>query len=142
MGQSGPDTHKLLSRLNQVVTGHCYSGEYYQRMNIPTTEVSYHCMCANPPLLHLTNHIIRECPLYEESRNQLQRTYPHLTNPRFKFRSLFMRERTPHLLWWLKKSGAFTKRQIPWEEIPSNPHDPGPNTVVLESYSPPPSGPT
>ena len=44
---------ELSGRLTQVLTGHAYTGEYYQRMNIPDKEHEIYCDCDNEmPTLH------------------------------------------------------------------------------------------
>ena len=119
-------------RLNQTLTGHGYHGEYYYRFNILNNPTN--CFCSGTPILQSRDHIIRDCPMYDEGRSALLTQFPRLQNPRFQLSSLFRRDRQPHLIWWLKKSGAFTKRGIPWEEIPTDPHDPGPSAVINEAY--------
>ena len=118
---------ELSSQLNQTLTGHGYTGEYYKKMNI--TEHPFACPCSpdGVPILQTRDHIIRACPYYEKHRPIIIKQFPRLGNPRFPLASLFKSKAIPWFLVWLKLSGAFTKRGIPFAEFPHNPHDPGPN---------------
>ena len=122
---------ELKGRLNQVLTGHGYFGEYYKRMNIPDRE--YDCVCTNEPkTLESRTHIIKECPHY--GRRILERAFPRLHHFNFSLSSLFRRENHALMAAWLRRSGAFTKLGAPWENLPTNPHDPGPSSAVIEVY--------
>ena len=123
---------KLSGWLNQTLTGHSYHSEYYHQFNIPDNPTN--CFCSSTPVLQTRDHIISNCPMYDDGRAALLTQFPHLQNPCFQLSSLFRRDRQPHLIWWLKKSSVFTKRGIPWEEIPTYRHNPGPSTIINEAY--------
>ena len=48
----------------------------------------------------------------------LRKQFPRLDNPRFSLASLFKRDNLPTLLKWMKRSGAFAKKGISWDEKP------------------------
>ena len=109
---------ELFCRTNQVLTGHSYTGEYYARMNIPNPI----CCSCDPSVLSTRDHIIRSRPLYDRARLSLERRYPHLQNPRFSLGSLLRRKTDlPEFMIWLRRSGAFTKKGIPWDTTPWQP---------------------
>lgn len=59
---------ELFGRLMQCRTGHGYIGEYYQQFHI---NESIDCPCGEE--LQTREHILRECPRYEESREELRK---------------------------------------------------------------------
>ena len=104
-------------RLTQTLTGHGYTGEYYHRFHI--NDHPHECDCPLPgPILQTRDHIIRECPNFENGRSILRKKFPRLENPKFQLASILKRDNLPTLLKWMKRSGAFTKKGIPWDDKP------------------------
>jgi len=56
-------------------------------------------------------------------------------HPRFSLSSAVRRGSRNRLVWWLKKSGTFTKRRIRWEELPQDPNNLGPSRAVVKDFS-------
>jgi len=105
---------ELFGRVTQTITGHGYTGEYYQRF-IPTE--SPWCSCTDEttdPTLQTRHHIICECPRYEPFRNILRKRHPNLHAHNFSLRPLFDPRNGLHdLIQFMRKSGAFTKTGAP-----------------------------
>jgi len=105
---------ELFGRVTQTVTGHGYTGEYYQRF-VPTE--SPWCSCTDEttdPTLQTRHHIICECPRYEPFRNILRKNHPNLHAHNFSLRPLFDPRNGLHdLIRFMHKSGAFTKTGAP-----------------------------
>ena len=82
--------------LSKLAKHPLYTGEYYHRFNIPDNPTN--CFCSGTPILQSRDHIIRDCPMYDEGRSALLTQFPRLQNPRFQLSSLFLfrRDRQPH----------------------------------------------
>jgi hypothetical protein len=89
----------------QCRTGHAFLGEYYKCFNIPVDDTA--CPCGKP--LQTRNHVLYDCPLYNEHR--------HLLNIEEKLPNmeelLGSEEGLEALAAFLKASGAFTKTGRP-----------------------------
>jgi len=99
---------ELFGRVVQTLTGHGFTGEYYQRF-VPTE--SPWCACSDEvtdPTLQTRQHIILcECPRYEAYRNILRRNHPDLHAHNFSLRHLFdPRNGLPDLILFMHRSGA------------------------------------
>ncbi|EJD36481.1 hypothetical protein AURDEDRAFT_34626, partial [Auricularia subglabra TFB-10046 SS5] len=68
---------KTLSALTQCRTGHAFTGEYYRSINKP--ERGFACPCG--AALQTRNHILAECPDYEQHRDILRDVSPSLSIP-------------------------------------------------------------
>jgi hypothetical protein len=118
---TGPrETH---ARIIQAMTGHGFFGDYYGRFvpSEPTT-----CPCDNTT--HQTrNHILAECPLYDEHRHLLRAASNTLSSPMI----LGTRKGLEALGKFIKLSGAFAKISSPTPDPvsedtqPPLPPDPG-----------------
>ena len=108
---------ELFGRVIQTVTGHGYTGEYYQHF-VPTE--SPWCTCTDEvtdPTLQTRHHIICECSRYEAFRNILRKNYPNLHTHNFSLHPLFDPRNGLHsLIHFMHKSGAFTKTGVPRPE--------------------------
>jgi hypothetical protein len=60
-------TRETYGRLTQARTGHAHIGEYYRDFHIPEDEA---CPCGETP--QTRQHILLECPQYEEHRHYLR----------------------------------------------------------------------
>lgn len=113
---------ELFGRVAQTVTGHGYTGEYYQRF-VPSE--SPWCPCSDEvtdPILQTRQHIICECPRYEPFRNILRKKHPNLHAKDYSLRPLFdPRNGLPELIRFMHKSGAFTKSGAPRPEPEPDP---------------------
>jgi len=85
---------ELSGRLNQTLTGHGYHGEYYHRFNIPDNPTN--CFCSGTPILQSRDHIIRDCPMYDEGRPTLLIQFPRLQNPPTSFGGSRKAARSPN----------------------------------------------
>ena len=107
-------SRELFGRVVQTVTGHSYTGEYYQCF-VPTE--SPWCTCideTSDPTLQTRHHIICECPHYEAFRNILRKNHPNLHAHNYSLRPLFDPRNGLHdLIHFMHKSGAFTKTGVP-----------------------------
>jgi len=105
---------ELFGRAVQTLTGHGFTGKYYQRF-VPTE--SPWCTCSDEvtdPILQTRQHIICDCPRYEPYRNILRRNHPGLHAHNFSLRHLFdSRSGLPDLIQFMHRSGAFTKSGAP-----------------------------
>lgn len=97
---------EVFGRLVQCRTGHGYSGEYYRRF-VPTE--STQCQCGEA--LQTREHILRECPLYDEHRPYLRKVSEDVSLPEI----LGTRDGISALITFLEKSGAFSKNGRPRE---------------------------
>jgi len=108
---------ELFGRAVQTLTGHGFTGEYYQRF-VPTE--SPWCSCSDEvtdPILQTRQHIICECPRYEAFRNIIRKNHPNVHADNFSLRPLFdPRSGLPDLIQFMRKSGAFTKSGAPRPE--------------------------
>ena len=96
---------ELFGRLTQTLTGHGYTGEFYQRF-VPD-ETAW-CRCTDPDIQHVLEsreHILHECDRYAYHRPIL-RNQP--TSTLFGSESGIQR-----LITFMHKSGAFTKNGQP-----------------------------
>ncbi|KAF5374701.1 hypothetical protein D9615_009019 [Tricholomella constricta] len=95
---------EVFSRITQCRTRHAFIGEYYSRF-VPTEPVE--CPCgAN---IQTRQHVISECPRYEEHRHILTEDFPELDMQEL----LGTTKGIEALAKFLKKSGAFTKTGNP-----------------------------
>lgn len=66
-------TKELFGRLTQTLTGHGYTGEYYQHMHIPDTSPWFPCSSfPGAPIPQTRLHILTSCPLYAPYRHLLK----------------------------------------------------------------------
>jgi hypothetical protein len=65
------------ARAMQVLTGHAFLGEFYNRM-IPSESIS--CECGEE--LQTRQHVLRDCPLFEADRFRLRKAVPSLDERR------------------------------------------------------------
>ena len=91
---------EVFGRLVQCRTGHGYNGEYYRRF-VPTE--STRCQCGEG--LQTREHVLRECPLFNEHRPYLRKVSEDISLPEI----LGTRDGISALTTFLEKSGAFTK---------------------------------
>ncbi|KAG8762074.1 hypothetical protein FRC11_011339, partial [Ceratobasidium sp. 423] len=63
------------TRLNQLILGHGFFGEYYRRF-VPTEDVG--CPCGNVSA-QSASHILYDCPLHAEARMSLCKALPFLS---------------------------------------------------------------
>ena len=101
---------EVFGRLVQCRTGHGYNGEYYRRF-VPTE--STRCQCGEG--LQTREHVLRECPLYNEHRPYLRKVSEDISLPEI----LGTRDGISALTTFLEKSGAFTKSGRP--RLPRDP---------------------
>ncbi|CAK5263969.1 unnamed protein product [Mycena citricolor] len=98
---------ELYGRLIQCRTGHGYTGEFYQRFNIPE---DVDCPCGET--VQTREHILRECPLYDA-----QRPIIRATSANFGLRDILgTKEGIVALAEFLKESGAFTRNGRVWQD--------------------------
>jgi ribonuclease HI/ribosomal protein L32 len=103
---------ELKSRFVQVSTGHCFSGCYFHRMNIPENP-----KCSSCKRYNSRHHILQQCPKYQKHRHLLKKAVPDL-NLRDLTTTKIGQEA---LINFMKLSGAFTKTGQPftmWKDIP------------------------
>nr|GAT48620.1 RnaseH domain transposon factor [Mycena chlorophos] len=91
---------EVFGRLVQCRIGHCFSGEYYSRF-VPSEDTD--CPCGEH--IQTREHIICDCPRYDEHRGILRKTSRHLSLPQI----LGTKEGITALSKFLDASGAFTK---------------------------------
>ena len=104
-------TRELFGRMTQTLTGHGYTGEYYQHMKLDT---SPWCACStNPgaPVLHTRWHVLALCPRHARFRHILPTA---LTDPDLDFLELGVISNLKSLLHFMHVSGAFTKLDRPF----------------------------
>ncbi|KAF8067880.1 hypothetical protein FPV67DRAFT_1395201, partial [Lyophyllum atratum] len=93
-------SREVFSRLTQSRTRHAFIGEYYAKF-VPTESVE--CPCGEE--FQSREHVITQCPRYEEYRDILTDKFPELSLPDL----LGTREGLEVYIKFLTKSGAFTK---------------------------------
>jgi ribonuclease HI len=121
--KSSPFGREVATRTIQVITGHCFCGEYYQRMNLP--EIKRCLKCGS---IQTRSHIIQHCNQYKKYRNILSSA-----SADYDFKTLGRTESGIYcLMRYLKKTGAFTKTGHPYKgpPLPSAP-DPAPNSNLI-----------
>jgi ribonuclease HI len=120
---------EVFGRVTQTLTGHGYTGEYYERLHL---EESPWCLCSrdNPdtPTLMTRLHVLRECPRYSQHRSILSEAIPDIMDPTWEPHLLAEPKALPAFVEFLTKSGAFTKLGIPFhlDLILPPPRDPKP----------------
>ena len=129
---------ELFGRLTQLLTGHGYIGDFYQRF-IPSE--SPWCTCTDEvtsPTLQTREHIIFQCPHYANHRQRLRKYFPDFDSPDFTTVHLLDEKHgLPHLLRFLKRTGAFTKRGVPLNfDLPTR--DPPDLPAVSQATTPTP----
>ena len=104
-------TRELFARMTQTLTGHGYTGEYYQRMKL---DASPWCLCSSSlgaPVLHSRRHVLSLCPRHTRHRHLLNIA---LTDPDLDFLELGVLSNLKSLLHFMHVSGAFTKLDRPF----------------------------
>ncbi|CAK5262301.1 unnamed protein product [Mycena citricolor] len=103
-----------------VTEVHGYTGEFYRRFNIPEDT---DCPCGEA--LQTREHILRECPIYDNERPIIR-----ATSANFGLTEMMgTKEGIVALAEFLQKSGAFTKSGRVWKdrEIPILEDEPEPD---------------
>lgn len=112
--RSTPPLSSRILRRNysaQTVTGHGYTGDYYQRMRIPDT--SPWCPCSSFPgarILQTSMRVLTSCPIYAPFRHLRDKLF----DPEFSVYELGSPDYSKSLLHFMHKSGAFTKLGTPF----------------------------
>ena len=104
-------TRELFGRMTQTLTGHGYTGEYYQRMRL---DASPWCLCTaevGAPVLHSRRHVLSLCPRHSRYRHILTAA---LTDPDMDYMELGVISNLKSLLHFMHVSGAFTKLNRPF----------------------------
>ena len=73
------DKREVFGRVLQCRTGHAYTGEFHQTF-IPLSPDPTSCPCDNETL-ESRNHILRDCPRYEQHRDILKKASKYLFLP-------------------------------------------------------------
>jgi hypothetical protein len=109
-------------RITQILTGHGYIGEFYMRFILDETPW---CPCTDEnviPTLQDRHHLIFDCPRYESHRHILRKRFLTFDNPSFTLKNIIEHSHGhTFLAEFLEKSGAFTKRGIPFPDPPEPP---------------------
>ena len=105
---------ELFGRVVQTLTGHGFTGEYYQRFVPSESPWCSYSDEVTDPILQTRQHIICDCPRYEAYRNILRKNHPNLHANNYSLRHLFdPRNGLPNLIQFMHRSGAFTKSGAP-----------------------------
>ena len=107
------DKREIFGRVIQCRTGHTYTGEFRQSF-IPLSPEPSTCPCDNETT-ETRNHILRECPRYEQHRDILKKASRHLALPVL----LGTHKGIAALAKFIQKSGAFSRTGEP-----NNPQQP------------------
>ena len=113
------DNRETFGRLVQCRTGHAYTGEF-RRTFIPLAPEPTTCPCDNETP-ETREHIIRDCPRYNQQREVLKKASTDITLPEI----LGTPKGIKALTEFLQKSGAFTRTGTP-------PTEPLPPTINNE----------
>lgn len=103
-------TRELFGRLS--LTGHGYTGEHYQRMNLP--DASPWCTCSTTvgaPVFYSRRHVLSQCPRHDRFRPLLREA---LRDPDLDLDDLSVPANLKSLLHFVHESGAFTKLDRPF----------------------------
>ena len=111
----------MFGRLIQCRTGHGFFGEYYNRF-VPSESVD--CKCGEP--YQTREHLLCECPQYEDQRHVLREASRDLSLPEI----LGTKDGIAALAKFLEASGAFTKTGKPRRdtELPIFEDEPDPQS--------------
>ncbi|KAL1671977.1 hypothetical protein EV122DRAFT_295181 [Schizophyllum commune] len=109
---------RYLKVLLQCCVGHGFTGKYYKDF---AQSGSIHCPCEEP--VQMRQHILQECPIYEQHQHILQEVFKDVALAEI----LGTPKGIDMLACFLKKSGAFTKTEHPhvgphtpqWEDEPN-----------------------
>jgi ribonuclease HI len=115
---------ELFGRVTQCRIGHCFTGEYYSKF-VPSENID--CPCGEA--VQTREHLLRECPLYEDQRPILEKVSRDVSLPEI----LGTQKGITALAKFLEKTGAFTKtgqqrqpRTLPsFDDEPDPPDDSG-----------------
>ncbi|KAJ7212181.1 hypothetical protein GGX14DRAFT_361970 [Mycena pura] len=108
MDERAEDWTLRYREVTQCRIGHCFTGEYYSRF-VPLEKVD--CPCGEA--FQTREHLLRDCPQYEEHRHILQSVSRDNSLPAI----LGTRDSITALAKFLKESGAFTKNGMPRHHI-------------------------
>jgi ribonuclease HI len=126
---------ELFGRLTQCRIGHGYTGEFRQKF-LPHLDEPNSCPCDNSNMtLETREHILRECPRYNQHRNILRKVSATVSLPTI----LGTKKGIQALTTFLKKSGAFTRSGDP-KAPPQTPifeNEPEPDSDAESTYSQP-----
>lgn len=115
---------EIFGRVVQCRTGHAYTGEF-RRTFIPLSQDPSTCPC-DETTLESRNHILRDCPRYQQHRDILSKASRHLALPEM----LGTPKGIEALAEFLKKSGAFTRTGTTFEKLPAPVFDDEPEPPV------------
>jgi hypothetical protein len=117
---------EVFGRLTQCRIGHGYIGEYYSKF-VPSENVD--CPCGEA--FQTREHLLCECPQYEDQRDILRKASRDLSMPEI----LGTAEGIAALTEFLEKSGAFTKTGDPRRkrDLPTYDDEPDPQMSDEES---------
>jgi ribonuclease HI len=101
--QNLKQNREIFGRLVQCRTGHAYTGDFRQSF-IPLSPDPNTCPCDNE-ILETRNHILTECPRYNQHRRILKKASRHLSLPVI----LGSKKGIKALAAFLHKSGAFSR---------------------------------
>jgi hypothetical protein len=91
----------VATRLNQIVLGHGFFGDYYRRF-VPTEDTA--CPCGESPVQTI-RHVLADCWLHDEARQALRRASSY-----FSLSALFNTKKgLAALIHFLSRSNAFAK---------------------------------
>ncbi|KAJ7705620.1 hypothetical protein B0H16DRAFT_1312765 [Mycena metata] len=110
---------EVFGRVTQCRIGHCFTGEYYSKF-VPSENVD--CPCGEA--FQTREHLLRECPQYEDQRHVLEAVSRDISLPEI----LGTKEGIAALAEFLETSGAFTKSGKPRRspDLPSFEDEPEP----------------
>ena len=97
------DKREVFGRVTQCRTGHAYTGEF-RRSFLPLSQDPITCPCDNKSI-ETREHILRECPRFEQQRNILEKASPTIALPEI----LGTKKGIAALSEFLIASGAFTR---------------------------------
>jgi hypothetical protein len=97
------------ARAMQVLTGHAFLGEFYNRM-IPSEKID--CECGEE--LQTRQHVLRDCPLFEAERFRLRKVIPSVDERKI----VHSKAGRAALLDFLSNTRAFLK---PHRDVPPEP---------------------
>ncbi|KAJ7016215.1 hypothetical protein C8F04DRAFT_982495 [Mycena alexandri] len=95
---------EVFGRVTQCRIGHCFTGEYYSQF-VPSEGID--CPCGEQ--FQTREHLLRECPQYEDQRHVLEAVSRDISLPEI----LGTKKGIAALAEFLESSGAFTKTGKP-----------------------------
>ena len=112
--------HPTMSQLTQMCTNHAPTGEYFKHtVWTYQDKPSSFYLCPyrhknHPPSFQTRDHIIRVCPLFDDTRDRLRKVFPRINRPSASLGRMTKKKVIESTLDFLR-AGPFSRKHAPYE---------------------------